>query len=262
MTDNQTNLASDTTAPVGSEANPLVISTREAAPDAADAAVTSLGNSVTTYEVAFRTSADLSSDLPADLRDLVSKAASAVTGTVATAQHAQVEAARARADKTMYPEGRELLAKASLDGARKKVDQALDQADTLMTVADASLYEAARPRLATEDAMPARADLNMLTQRHMGSGSLADVLKGIAQRTDAVGALVADPTYLRDFLSANGVEEKLSEAIQIIVRAEVTKTAAASADAQRAAAGKTSLALTELRKARAAAAAYTRHKLG
>ncbi|MER6531591.1 hypothetical protein [Streptomyces sp. NPDC001508] len=222
MTENQTNLSSDTTAPVGSEANPIVVDVRPFAPDAVDTAIASTGAAVGRYEAAFRSSADLSANLPADLRQIVSEAASAITSTLATANNGRIKADDFRADVRLYPEGREMLASEALKAARDKVSQSFEDADARLLVADASLYEAARPRLSAEAAMPARADLQMMTQRHMGSpATLADVLKRFAQRGDAVGALVADSTYLGDFLAANGLDPEVSDSIRTVVRAEV-----------------------------------------
>ncbi|MGW9133660.1 hypothetical protein [Streptomyces sp. NPDC055681] len=246
----------------GTAADPLTFQPRAPRPDDVKVAIDGVGQSVGTYEAAFRSAADLSHNLPDDVRKLVSEASSAITATTAAAANARAEADRYRADVAMYPAGRDYMAGEVIRAAADKVSESFASADIRLKVAEASLYEAARPRISADAAMPARADLTMMTQRHMDSPrGLADTLKRLAQRSDGVGALVADESYMGDFLDAHGIERELRDAILTTVRAEVVKTAAESGDAKRAAAGKTSLALAELKRARAAAASYTRHKL-
>ncbi|MEV8205426.1 hypothetical protein [Streptomyces sp. NPDC079189] len=257
MTDNTTQYAG-----AGTEGDPLTFNARTPAPDQAAAAIASLPDIARHHEAAFRSAADLSANLPADLRELVSEASNAITSTTGIAAQARVKADEFRANLTMYPEGREFMASETVTAAADKVRESFASADVRLKVAEASLYEAARPSISADAAMPARADLQMMTQRHTDSPrELTTTLKNLARRGDAVGALVADATYLGDFLDAQGIERELRDAILTTVRTEVVKTAAQSGDAKRAAAGKTSLALAELKRARAAAAAYTRHTL-
>ncbi|MEU8787860.1 hypothetical protein [Streptomyces sp. NPDC048643] len=247
----------------GTEADPLTFNAmRQTAPDQAAASIASLSTDARNYEAAFRSAADLSANLPADVRQLVSEAATAITTPLATATAARTKAADFRANVLANPEGREFMATEVLKVAADKVSESFANADFRLKVAEADLYEVARPRISPDAAMPARADLQMMTARHIDNpGALAGTLKTLAQRDDAVGALVADGAYLRDFLDAHGIERELRDSILTSVRGEVFKVAALSADSKRAAAGKTSMALVELRKARAAAAAYTRHTL-
>jgi hypothetical protein len=247
------------------ESDPLTFNAmRTTAPDQAAAAVASLADVARHHEAAFRSSADLSANLPADVRKMVSDASSAITSTVATAQNARTKAETFRADISLYPAGREALAGEAISAARDKIGESFAHADALVQVAEAELFLAARPKLAQADAMTARADLDMITRRAISTNSpgvLADTLRGLASGGDSLAALVADETYMRRFLAANGIDSELAQAIVTGVRHAVVKGAAESGDAKRAAAGKTSLALTELRKARAAATSYTRHKL-
>ncbi|MBT2390374.1 hypothetical protein J7E87_13285 [Streptomyces sp. ISL-1] len=263
MTEITTPMTSDPSAPVGSEANPLVFDVMsKPAPDQAAAAVASLRPIVERYEAAFHSAADLSANLPADLRQLVSEAASAITATVVTADSARSKADGFRNNVTMYPAGRDYMASEAIKAATGEVAESFNNADTRLEIVSALTYEAARPRVPADAAMPARADLQMMTQRHIDKpGALAGTLKRLAQRSDAVGALVADQSYLSDFLDAQGVDPSVRDAMLISVRAEVIKAAAASGDPKRAAAAKTSQALVELKRARAAAMSYTRHKL-
>lgn len=249
----------------GTESDPLMFNAmRSSQPDPLTVAVASQRDAVTRYEAAFRSSADLSANLSADVRKLVSDASSAITSTVARAQDARAKADEFRADVRLYPAGREALAGEALSAARDAISDKFADADALVQIAEAELFLAARPTLAPVDAMTARADLDMITRRTISSnspGALADMLKGLASGGDALAALVADETYLTRFLGANGVDSELAQAIVTGVRGAVVKAAANSGDAKRSAAGRTYLALTELRKARAAATSYTRHKL-
>ncbi|MFJ3226479.1 hypothetical protein ACIPJS_24480 [Streptomyces sp. NPDC086783] len=247
----------------GTEADPLTFNAmRTTAPDQVAVAVASLADDARSYEAAFRSAADLSASLPNDVRKLLSEACTAIIAPMGIAAQAHAKAAEFRANVLANPEGRELMASEVVKIAADKVSESFADADLRLKLAEVDLYEMARPRISPDAAMPARADLSMMTQRHIGNpGSLANTLKQLAQRNDAVGALVADGSYLRDFLDAQGIEPEVRDAILTGVRGEVVKAAALSTDPKRAAAAKTSVALTELRKARVAATAYTRHVL-
>jgi hypothetical protein len=248
----------------GDESDPLTFDAmRKTAPDPVDTAVASMATAATSHAVSFRAVADLSYNLPADIREIVTKASSSVTETLATARNARVKANSFLNDVRLYPEGRKVLAGEAIKAAADKVAEAFEQTDTQIEVASALTYEAARPRVAPDAAMSARADLAMLTLRHQGNpAGLVDTLKRLAQRGDSVGALVADVGFLGDLLDAHGADPQLREAAMTVVRAEVIKAAALSGDPKRSAAGKTNLALIELRKARIAAQSFTRHMLG
>ncbi|MDO0913013.1 hypothetical protein QQM39_26180 [Streptomyces sp. DT2A-34] len=246
----------------GSETDPITVSTRQPAPDQVDVAVAGLARTARAHAAAFSDTADMSSNLPADLRDIVRDASMAITGTLNTAMEAQRKAHSFRNDLTLYPQGREMLAGEAIKTAADKVTQSFEQADTQIEVATALSYEAARPRIAPDDAMPARADLVMLTQRNANdTGALVNTMKRLAQRNDGVGALVADQGFLADFIDAHGIDPQMRAAILTMVSAEVVQAAAKSGDPRRSAAARTNLALIELRKARIAADSYTRHVL-
>ncbi|MEU5198871.1 hypothetical protein AB0G86_33325 [Streptomyces scabiei] len=244
----------------GTKDDPLTFDAmRPTAPDPAHVAVGGLAKTARDHAAAFSSA---SAGLSADLREIVSAASSAITGTLSTAYDARVRADDFMADVKMYPEGRKVLAGEAIKAASDKVAESFAQADAQLEVASALTYEAARPKVATDAAMTARTDLAMITQRHMGNaGALIDAVRSLAQRSDSVGALVADVSYLGDFLSANGVDDETREAALTLVRSEVVKAAAQSGDQDRAAAGKANMALVELRKARIAAMSFTRHIL-
>jgi len=247
----------------GTESNPLTFDAmRPSAPDPAHQAVASMAVSARTHAAGFRNAADLSSNLPADVREVVSKASDAIIAPLGTATNARIKADSFAGDITMPKEGRTYLAGETIKAANNKIAESFEQAEALLDVASAMTYESARPIIAPDAALTARADLQMITQRHNGNpAGLVDTLKRLAQRSDSVGALVADSGYLADFLFSQGADQQLSEAAMAVVRAEVVKAAAASGDPKRAAAAKTNLALVELRKARAAALSFTRHIL-
>ncbi|GGX12667.1 hypothetical protein [Streptomyces chartreusis] len=247
----------------GTEADPLTFDAmRPSTPDQADASIAGLATTAKGHAAAFSSNADLSSALPADLRDIVRDASMAITSTLSTARDARTKADSIRNDVQIYPQGRELLAGEAIKTATNKVAESFESADAKLEVATALTYEAARPLISPEDSMPARADLQMLTQRHLGKpGELSDTLKRLAQRSDGVGALVADPRFLGDFLDSQGIDTDMREAVLTLVSAEVVRAAAGSGDPKRSAAARTNLALVELRKARVAASAFTRHML-
>ncbi|MGW1616283.1 hypothetical protein ACWCQZ_43915 [Streptomyces sp. NPDC002285] len=245
----------------GTEDDPITFDAmRTAAPDPLASSIAGLPRVAKTHAAAF--TAALSGDLPADLRQIATGTSNAVTETLNTAHSARVKADSFRNDVALYPAGREALASEVLQTAVAKVDETLARVDDQIQVIEALAYEAARPRIAPDDSMPARADLAMMTQRAAGDvGTLLDTLARLAQRSDAVGALVADQRYLSDFLEGQGVERVIRESALSRLSAEVIKAAAASGDPKRAAAARTYLALPELRKARVAAATYARHTL-
>src|SRR5690242_20610574 len=108
----------------GTESDPITISTRQPAPDQADVAVSGLASAALIHAADFRSNADLSSNLPADLRELVSKASSAITSTLDTVRSARIKAERFRSDVSMYPQGREMLAGEAIKAATDEINQA------------------------------------------------------------------------------------------------------------------------------------------
>ncbi|SEO42641.1 hypothetical protein [Actinacidiphila rubida] len=248
----------------GTESDPLKVYPMPTAQDPVAAAIAKQRQGVTQYEAAFRSGADLSVNLPADVRQMVSQAASAITGTVGKAQDARKRADSFLNDQTMWPDGRRMMAGDAIKAAQDSISESFSEADAKMAIADALLYETSRPRLAQADAMTARADLDMITRSAISAnspGALVNSLKTLASGDDALAALVADETYLTRFLAANGIAQDVAQAIVTNVKAAVVASAAASGDPKRAAAGRTSQALGELRKARAAATSYARNTL-
>jgi hypothetical protein len=249
----------------GTESDPLTFDAmRPVGQDPVAQAIAKQRQGVSEYETAFRNAADLSANLPADVRQMVSQAASAITSTVATAENARGKADDFMADVRLYPEGRKTLAGEAIKAAQDSISNSLADADAKLIIAEAELYMAARPKLAQADAMTARADLDLITRRAIASNSPASLLnslKSLAGGSDAPAALVADSTYLARFLAANDIAPDVAEAIVTGVKGAVIASAAASGDPKRAAAGRTSQALRELRKARVAATSYTRNKL-
>ncbi|MFE5752892.1 hypothetical protein ACFQ7I_04065 [Streptomyces massasporeus] len=235
---------------------------KSATADPADVTIAGLAKTARAHVAAFSSKADLSNSLPADVRTMVNDAGSAITSVLTTASSARVKADSFLRDITLYPQGREMLAGEAIRAAADKVAELLAQAETQIDVAAAMTYEAARPRISADEAMPARADLQMMTQRSIGNpGELIATVRRLSQRGDAVGALVADQRFLGDFLDAQGIEPDMRVTIMTVIGSEVVQAAAKSGDPKRSAAARTSLALTELRKARVAAASFSHHML-
>ncbi|MDX2550204.1 hypothetical protein [Streptomyces stelliscabiei] len=245
----------------GAEGDPLWFdATRpQSAPDPVVTAVAGLARTARSHAAEFSAA---TTGLPADLREIVNNASTAITSTLSTAAHARARAESFLNDVKLYPEGRKMLAGEALKAADDTIAESLAQADAQIEVASALTYEAARPRVGADAAMTARADLQMMTQRHSGNpGALIDTLKRLAQRGDSVGALIADQSFLGDFMDSHGIDQQTHEAVLTLVRSEVVRAAAESGDPNRAAAGKANIALVELRKARVAATSFTRHVL-
>ncbi|MFJ5993885.1 hypothetical protein [Streptomyces sp. NPDC092370] len=208
----------------------------------------------------FSNAANISIEVPADVRSLLSSAVRDITATLGKVDVAVAMAAGYRANDTMFPAGRERLATAEIAKADSEVTAALDSAEDKLTVAEADLYLAARPAMPAGGDMAARADVRMILDG-VSPSQLADRIKGLAQRGDAAGALVADGAWLDMYLSSRGVESDMADAIKALVKDQVFRSAAASGEPKRAAAGRTALALVHLRKAGIAARSYRRTKL-
>jgi hypothetical protein len=249
----------------GTQSDPLTFDAmRPADNDPVAAGIAKQGACVDRFAAAFRSTADLSANLPADVRQLVQAASSAITGTVAKANDARRRADDFMNDVRLYPEGRRALAAEAIKAAQDAISDAFEDADAKLIVAEAELFMAARPKLPSADALTARADLDMVTRQAIASNSttaLANTLKQIAQGDDSLAALVADQTYLKRFLTANGVARDVTDAVVTGVKAAIMASAASSGDPKRAAAGRTAQALVKLRQSRAAAMSYTRNTL-
>lgn len=258
-----TNAVTDPTAPVGSEANPIPIRVPQPAPDPADVAMANLPVAADNHLAEFSRNADFSENLDPATRQLVNEASSAVRRTIGIADVAAAQADGYLRDDTMFPAGRERLARETTDKAQSDIAAAFEEADVRLEVAQASLYEAARPTMPNGEAGTARQDAVMILDNAHSDGprALVDAVRQLARRDDAVGALVAGP-WLSDYMAARGVDGDLRPAVVNAVRAAVIDTAARSGDRKRSAAGRTSQALTSVQKARAAASTYTRLKLG
>jgi hypothetical protein len=208
----------------------------------------------------FNNAANISIDLPADIRSLLSGAANDIRNTLGKVDVATAMAAKYRADDRMFHAGRERLASEEITKAGSEVEAALEAAQDKLDVVEASLFVAARPTMPAGADMAARADVRM-TLDGASPGELADRIKGLAQRNDAVAALVADSEWLDLYLNSRGVEPDLSDAIKTLVKRQVFSSAVNSGDPKRAAAGRAALALVHLRKAGIAARSYRRNKL-
>jgi hypothetical protein len=208
----------------------------------------------------FSKAANISIEVAADVRSLLSSAVADIKTTLGKVDVATAMAAAHRSNDTMFPAGRERLANEEINKADSEVTAALDAAEDKLTVAEADLYIAARPAMPAGADMAARADVRMILDG-VSPGQLADRIKGLALRADAAGALVADGAWLDMYLSSRGVESDMADAIKALVKDQVFRSATASGDPKRAAAGRTALALVHLRKAGLAARSYRRTKL-
>ncbi|MET7745218.1 hypothetical protein [Streptomyces sp. NPDC005385] len=208
----------------------------------------------------FHSAADLSK-LPTDISGVLLSACNEISGTPGTAYLAKVTAEAHLANDVMYPAGRERLAKQEIGDAMAQITESLDSAEAKIDVADALLYQAARPAMPSGADVAAREDCRMVLDRIETAGEIGQVAKQLAARSDAVGALVTDSAWLRLYLDSRKVDSKTADAIQVLVRGAMLPAAAESGDPQRVAAGRTALALVHLRKAVIAARSYQRNTL-
>ncbi|KAB1911492.1 hypothetical protein F8280_33750 [Micromonospora noduli] len=182
---------------------------------------------------------------PADgARNAVSAALSAVRGAVATAEQT-VD------DNSMYPVGR----RAKVDDVVKATDalvrDAINEAETAALVAEAASRVAITPEVSTREALIARHDLALM---------LGDPTRGdFGARLEALVAMdgpaahLAAGEYLRLYLTAHGVEPRLSEGYAVKAREAAIKAAATSDDPARRAAAASSNSSVQARRAALAA---------
>ncbi|MFE2733781.1 hypothetical protein [Streptomyces sp. NPDC059349] len=192
-----------------------------------------------------------------DNRQLVDDMSSAVSTAMSLASQASRKSAAILADETLYPEGRNRLASEATEEARRKVAEAFDVFDTNYTIAEATLYETARPKVDRHSQAAARQDAMMLLDGMLnGEGaSTSRVLQRLAGRQDAVGALVASE-WLQDYGMARGMSQGVLEASQTLIRQAALEGAADSGDPERVAAARTALALPSLRQAQVSARTF------
>ncbi|MFF3879039.1 hypothetical protein [Streptomyces sp. NPDC001978] len=211
------------------------------------------------FTAEFRSQADFSASLPEDIRTVLSGASSKITATLAKVDAAVAQRAKYLADDTLFPQGRERLASEATGKAAKEVAEALAQADVAITIAEADLFVAARPKLSHEAGMAARADAQMVLNG-VDNHQLANRIKELAAQDGPIGALMASD-WLDLYITSRGMEKDLADAIKTRVAHAVFTAAAQSGDRKRAAAGRTALALGTLRKSAIAARVYSRNKL-
>ncbi|MFE0175182.1 hypothetical protein ACFWZ2_22960 [Streptomyces sp. NPDC059002] len=211
-------------------------------------AVAQLHTAADNYLTTWR--ADIDGPLPEASRSSIGTATAAIGRTTAIAREAIRQAQRTDEDDTLFPEGRDRLVRETLDAARAAVADDIATADAATTVAGAELYEAAKVPLDRRDATTARQDALMMLGNAQSTGKEFEVLRRLAVRQDAIGALVSTG-WLRDYLTAQGREEDTIAAAEVLVRDGVLRAATAqTADPQRRAAAQTALALPNLIKAR------------
>lgn len=190
-------------------------------------------------------------------RKIVDDMANTVSRAMSLASQAVREASAIMADDTLYPEGRNRLAREAKESASRKAAEAFEDFDTSYLVAEASLYETARPKVHRTEAASARMDAQMLLDGALSSdgATLSQVLQRLASRQDAVGALVSSE-WLTDYAMARGVSPDVLESARVLLRHAALEGAANSGDPERAAAARTALALRSLRQAQSAARSF------
>lgn len=223
----------------------------------ADSPAKAVTDTAARFLAEFSSNAGSSYLLNADDRQVVSSLTSAVSTAISLAAQASRESAAILADDTLYPEGRNRLANEAMTSARQKVEESFEDFDAKYAVAEATLYEAARPKVNKAEAASARMDARMLLDGALNNdgASLSQVLQRLASRQDAVGALVSSE-WLADYAMARGMDPDVLEASSVLLRHAALEGAAQSGDPERAAAARTALALRSLRQAQVSARTF------
>jgi hypothetical protein len=246
----------------GTANDPITPTVRPTFRDMAAEAIADAGTTAESFLTEFSANADLGYDLPDDVRSGARRASDAVSKALSTARKASDEIATTLNDIRMYPEGRKVIAANTREAAQSDIADAINLAMANLTVTEAQSYESARPKLHARDGAAARADATMILDGYTrNGGSLNDAVKRLAGRDDAVGALVADGQWLKDYAFARGVDPQVIDAVNVTVRHSVIETSANSSDPARRAAARTNQALRSLRQAAISAQTYGRLKL-
>lgn len=136
--------------------------------------------------------------VPADARKAFNDARQVVTDLHNTAAMAASRVAQLRADDTLYPEGRERMARETIADARERASALALLADAAISLAGERLIEAALPRLDVRRAHLARQDAMMILDS-LPPEKRAEVMVALGERDDEVTALVAS-RWGRDYL--------------------------------------------------------------
>lgn len=143
-------------------------------------------------------------------------------GSVAKARTARQKAEATRRDDTLYPDGRERIARETIAGADENTRGRLDTAEILLAAAHQGYYREATPKVGKDEALTARADAQMMLS---SAKDLGAVLARLASRQDSVGGLVNSP-WLDDYLATRGMDDKTIEAYKVGIRQAALKAAA------------------------------------
>lgn len=222
-----------------------------------DTAVADTATAADRYLAEFRESGAFGHQVDPDVRAVLTRMSDSVSTTLSLAARAGRESREIQADDTLYPAGRERLAREAKESARNSVDQANAAFDTDAQVADALLFVAARPEVPKGSEASARTDAMMLLDGALSreGASLSQVLKSLAGRQDAVGALVASE-WLDDYAMARGMDPAVIANAKVLIRHAAMEGAASSGDPARAAAARAGLALRSLRQAQISARTF------
>jgi hypothetical protein len=197
--------------------------------------------------------------LPDGVGNLLSELSSSVTEIITASSAGALKARELQRDDTIYPAGRDRLVRETIADAKSKVETLTTAFDVRYAVAEADLYEAARPKVGRHEQAAARQDAVMLLDGMLNRPNVntSTVLQRLAGRQDAVGALVSSD-WLRDYALSKGMDQDVIDAASVLMRQAALEGAAASGDRDRANAAKAALNLRAMRQAHTSAAAYAR----
>ncbi|GAB3422852.1 hypothetical protein [Flindersiella endophytica] len=115
-----------------------------------------------------------------------------IASPIRVAQQARNAAEDLLADDRLYPEGRKRLAEEAVAKGAETVESLLAQTEAQLQVRDAALYARALPQLDPAQEASARDDLRLALE--LAGDDKQSVLRGLARRDDALGALVVGRT--------------------------------------------------------------------
>lgn len=172
--------------------------------------------------------------VPAEARKAFNDARQIVTDFHNTAAIAGSRVAQLRADDTLFPEGRERMARETIAEARERAATLALLADAAIPDARERLIEAALPRLDIRRAHLARQDALMILDG-VAAEKRSEVMNALAGRDDEVTALVAS-RWGRDYLEYRTPVASKAPALHEQLRTRAAAAATESGDGERRAA--------------------------
>ncbi|WP_328533226.1 hypothetical protein OG836_26165 [Micromonospora zamorensis] len=141
-------------------------------------------------------------------------------------------------DRTTWPGFRFEKYAENLTATDEAVREALDEAETALTVAEATAITEAMPKVDKVDKQAADARAARMLGSIKNRAEMAGLLNTLAARDDAVGALVTDGGWMNDYLLGAGYDAQHREALCKQATLVALAAAESSGDTKRASAAR------------------------